>query len=135
MLRSLPSPFLVIFVVCFHAAAAEVALLVATTREWPDPFAAGLAFIAFLIGPLLFLSVMAWRRRANPDRVHFLTMFAVAIALLGVALFAVRLIADDELLKSPVFNPARVPLLQWLIVLAAWTRVNAIESREKRRRG
>ena len=118
---------------CLLAATGEVALLLATV-PLPEPVAAGAAFIAFLVGPMLFLAVAAWRRRANPARIRFLFIVAVVIAALGLAVFAIRAVVGTETLKNPALNPAFVPLGQWLVVLAAWMRVNAIESREKRRR-
>ena len=119
---------------CLLAAAGEVALLLATIPEWPQPFAAGLAFVLFLIGPLVFLAVIVWRRRANPGRIRLLFIVSVAVASVGLAVFAIRAVVGNKTLKHPALNPAFVPLGQWLIVLAAWMRVNTAESREKRRR-
>lgn len=119
--------------VCLLAAAGEVALLLSNVNL-PEPLSAGIAFLAFLVGPLVFLSVAVWRRRANPAHVRLLFIVALVISFIGLGVFAVRTAASDELLKSPALNPALVPLVQWLVVLAAWMRVNAIESREKRRR-
>ena len=41
---------------------------------------------------------------------------------------------DPETRKSAALNPALPPLVQWLVVLAAWGRVNALDNREKRSR-
>ena len=120
-------------IVCLLAAVGEVALLLATATL-PEPIAAGAAFIAFLIGPMLFLSVLVWRRRANPARIRLLFIVAVVAAVVGLAVFAIRAVASDEMLKNPALNPAFVPLGQWLLVLATWMRVNTADSREKRRR-
>jgi hypothetical protein len=124
--------------VCLLAAAGEVAILLSTTKL-PEPLATGLAFVAFLVGPPVFLAVMAWRRRANLVRSRSLFLFAAFVAVAGLAAYglaAYQLRSDDPATRrNPLLNPALVPLAQWLVVLAGWVRVNAIEKQEKRRRG
>src|SRR6187402_2757934 len=97
---------------CLLAAAGEVTLLLSNVTL-PEPLPAGVAFLVFLVGPMLFLSVIVWRRRANPDRVRLLFIVAMVVAVIGVAVFARRAVAGDETLKSPALNPALVPLVQW----------------------
>jgi hypothetical protein len=117
------------------AAAGEVGLLAAAITDWPPFFPEGLAFLVFLVGPPAFLSVVAWRRRAHPARSRFLFVVAVVVAVVGLATSVIHLTADTETRRGNwLLNPAVVPLAQWLVVLAAWLRVTAAESREKRRR-
>ncbi len=121
-----------VLAICALAAAGETALLLADAKL-PDPLLAGLAFLAFLIGPFAFLALAAWRRRAIPARVTSLLIVSLIVASLGLTAFALRTVVSAEVQKNPALNPAVVPLLQWLVVLAIWFRINAIEAREKRR--
>jgi hypothetical protein len=132
MPRSTPRRAIVTVVVCLLAAAGEVALLTSAV-PLPEPVAAGLAFVAFLVGAPVFLAVLAWRRRDKPDRVKLLFVVSLVIGIGGLVLFTVRAFADDETLRHPALNPAVVPLGQWMVVLVAWFRVTAADAREKRR--
>ncbi|HJZ59523.1 MAG TPA: hypothetical protein VKE74_31555 [Gemmataceae bacterium] len=123
-------------VVCLLAAVGEVGLLAATITDWQNFFPVGLAFVAFLVGPLVFLAVVAWRRRANPIRSRSLFHFAIVVTVAGLVAYGIaadELRSDPEARRNPLLNPTLVPLGQWLVVLAGWVRVNAIEKQEKRR--
>jgi hypothetical protein len=120
--------------VCLFGSAGEVALLAATIPEWAEFFPVGAAFLAFLVGPLVFLAVVAWRRRSHPARTRSLFHLAVVVAAVGLVALTVHLLADPEMRRNPLFNPAVVPLAQWVVVLFAWMRLNAAERIERRRR-
>lgn len=119
-------------IVCLLGSLGELALLAPTIPDWADFFPVGIAFVAFLIGPLLFLALVAWRRRTHAIRSRSLFQLAVAVVGVGVAAFAVHLVADPEMRKNPLLNPAVVPLAQWVLVLFTWLRLNAFERIEKR---
>ena len=120
-------------VLCLAAAAGEVGLLAATITDWDAFFPVGVAFLGFLVGPLVFLAVVAWRRRTHVDRTRWLLRLAAVVAAAGLAGFTIHLVADAELRKNPLLNPAVVPLGQWVLVLFAWLRITAAERIEKRR--
>lgn len=120
------------FTVCLLGSAAELALLAATIPDWKDFFPVGSAFVAFLVGPLAFLSVVAWRRRSHPARTRSLFRLAVVVVALGLSAMTVHFVADAEMRKNPLLNPAVVPLAQWVLVLFSWMRLSAFERIEKR---
>lgn len=120
-------------IVCLLGAIAELALLLAAVPPGDEFASTGLAFLTFLVGPLVFLAVVAWRRRTHPGRSRWLFTLANVVASLGLIALAIHFRTDAETRKHPLLNPAFVPLVQWVIVLFAWLRLSAFERIEQRR--
>lgn len=119
---------------CGVAAAGEVGLWAAALdRRLLGPMAGVL--VAFLVGPLLFLALMAWRRRARPA---WARRFLALAAVLGAAGLGVlgwdcyRYHTDPEFRNVRSMNAVLVPLGQWAAVLLVWLLVVACEAHEKR---
>ena len=101
-------------------------LIVVTLTEPP--------LLLFVLGPLLFLVVIAWRRRTHAVRSRRIHGVAVGvgtfgIAALGVAFLTSRNRPDPD---SPPLAPMIVPLVQWAIILWIWIAISRQESAEKR---
>jgi uncharacterized membrane protein YhaH (DUF805 family) len=121
-------------VVSLAAAAGAVALSVAIAEAWAS---GGLQpmFLAFLAGPLVFLALLAWRRREHAARSKMLFHLAVilAIAGLGVLLYDfIRFRNEPNGKHVPHMHPLIVPLVQWFAVLIVWVVLVVKEGREKR---
>ena len=119
--------------VALLAAGAEVALGWATAEAWAPQGSPLL--LAFLAGPLVFLSLLAWRRRDHPARSWLLFRLAAVLATLGLAILAfdfVRFRKEPPGQHAPHTHPLIVPLVQWLAVLAVWITLVVKEGREKR---
>ncbi len=112
----------------------EAAIQAFMTTEWADVGSLALVF-AFLIGPPLFLALLAWRRRTHRDRSRLLFGVAIAVAVggLGVLGFDLyRFSTDPQFRKTPNMNGLIVPLVQWVVVAAVWLWLVVQEGREKR---
>jgi crotonobetainyl-CoA:carnitine CoA-transferase CaiB-like acyl-CoA transferase len=121
-------------VVALLAAAAEVGLSVATTSAAPPPVPWLVFLMAFLVGPLAFLALLAWRRRAHPGRARLVlvaTVLAAAagVGVLGTDYFFSRTDPNRRVLGG---NPVILPLLQWVAALAVWGGLEVAERRGKR---
>jgi hypothetical protein len=121
-------------VVIVFAAVAEVGLSVAATSAAPPPAAWQAMLLAFLAGPLAFLGLLAWRRRAHPGRSRWLFAATVLVAAAGVGVlgtdyFRSRTDPTRRLLGD---NPVALPVLQWVAALAVWGFLVVAERREKR---
>jgi hypothetical protein len=90
---------------------------------------------AFLIGPPLFLALLAWRRRTHPARSRLLFVAAVLVAIggLGVLGFDLyRFKTDPQFRKTPNMNGVIVPFVQWGVIVVVWLGLVIQEGREKR---
>lgn len=116
------------------AAVAEGALAALTISDWSAGGANALLF-AFLVGPLLFLALTAWRRRTHPTRSRLLFYVTVAVAaggliVLGTDLY--RFNTDVQFRRAPNMHGVLVPVVQWVVILVVWLWLVIQESREKR---
>ena len=112
----------------------ETVLLALMTVEWDDVGSLALVF-AFLVGPALFLALLAWRRRAHRDRSRVLFGVAVALAVGGLGVLGFDLYrfgTDPQFRRTPNMNGQLVPLVQWVAVAAVWLWLVVQEGREKR---
>lgn len=91
--------------------------------------------IVFVAGPFAFLAALAWRRRTHPSRTQRLATIALGIGTFGIAAFAIACYQSRAGAQpgGPSIAPLAVPLVQWLIIIAAWIALVREESREKRR--
>ena len=111
----------------------EVALLALMTTDWSNVGGQVLLF-AFLVGPPLFLAVLAWRRRTDTDRTRALFLVAVAVAVGGFAVLGFDLYrfgTDRQFRLTPNMNHVLVPAVQWVAVGAVWGWLVVAEGREK----
>ena len=116
-------------------ALAESVLLALMTTNWSNIRLHVLLF-AFLMGPPLFLAMLAWRRRTHPERSRVLFIVAAVIAVGGFAVLGYdlyRFNTDRQFRLKPNMNNVIVPLVQWGIVGAVWLWLVIAEAREKRR--
>lgn len=112
----------------------EAALVALRTTDWSNVGAQVLLF-AFLVGPPLFLAMLAWRRRTHPQcsRVLFFVAAIVAVggfAVLGYDLY--RFHNDPQFRRVANMNGVLVPLVQWGAVGVVWVWLVVAEAREKR---
>jgi hypothetical protein len=97
------------------AALGEAALQALVITDWSNPRRHALLF-AFLAGPLLFLALLAWRRRKHESRSRVLFAIAVLIAAGGLGALGVnpyRFSADAAFRKGTNMTGLVVPLAQW----------------------
>jgi hypothetical protein len=111
-----------------------VALAAAAITDWSSAGAHALLF-AFLAGPLLFLALMAWRRRAHAQRSRVLFVVALPCALgglsaLGWHAYRFHTVPEAKFERSDV--GLAVPLGQWVAILLVWLWLLISEAREKR---
>src|SRR5262245_22118469 len=109
---------------CGIAAAVETLLVLSISEP---------AILFFVLGPLAFVIVIAWRRRTHLARSRRIHGVAVGIASFGIAMFGVAFLMhrrDPQADSAPV-APLIVPLVQWLVVLYVWIAIARAESREK----
>ncbi len=112
----------------------ETALRALVTTEWSNVGAQILLF-AFLIGPPLFLAMLAWRRRTHRERSRVLFVVAAVVAVGGFAVLGYdfyRFSTDRQFRQTPNMNGVTVPLVQWGVVGAVWVWLVVAEAREKR---
>jgi hypothetical protein len=115
----------------------EVAMLALMTTDWSQVGAVVLLFV-FLIGPPLFLALLAWRRRTHPkrSRILFATAVVVAVGGLGVLGFNLyRFSTDPAFRRTPNMAGLIVPLVQWGVIMVVWVKLVVSETREKRAAG
>ncbi len=97
---------------------------------------ANVLVLAFLAGPLAFLAMLAWRRRAHASRSRVLFFVALAVAIGGLVVFGFdcyRYRTDAAVRLKPNMNGLIVPIVQWVAILAVWLWFVRQESRDKRR--
>lgn len=113
------------FLACGITAVVEAIIVVAITEP---------AILLFVLGPLAFLALIAWRRRAHVARARRLHGIAVGIGMFGIASFGVAFILqrNNPAPEAVPIAPLVVPVVQWLIVLWAWIGIARQEAREKR---
>jgi hypothetical protein len=112
----------------------EGALQALVTTNWSNVGAQVFLF-AFLVGPLLFLGVMAWRRRGHPGRSRLLFGVAAVCAVGGFGVLGFNLYrfsTDEAFRRKPNMAGLLVPLVQWIIIVAIWLGLVIQEAREKR---
>ena len=110
---------------CGIAAAVESLILVSIAEP---------ALLLFVLGPLAFLLVIAWRRRTHLARARRILGVAVGVAAFGIAGLGVAFLMhqNNPQPDSPPLAPTFVPLAQWLVVIYVWIAIARQESREKR---
>lgn len=121
-------------VLALLTAVGEVALAASAISDWSQPGAHALLF-AFLAGPLLFLALMAGRRRAHTGRTKVLFAVALLCALGGLSALAwraYRFHAVPEAKFERNDSGLIVPLVQWGAILLVWLWLLVVEAREKR---
>jgi hypothetical protein len=112
----------------------EAALVGLVTTDWSNVGGQVLLF-AFLVGPLVFLAVLAWRRRTHPGRSRLFFVLAVLCAVggLGVLGFNLyRFYTDEGFRRSPNMSRLLVPIVQWALIGSVWLGLVIQEAREKR---
>lgn len=115
-------------------ACGEVGFSAATVTDWSQPGAHALLF-AFLAGPLLFLALMAWRRRAHAARTKVLFAVALVCAVCGLLVLGARAAtfgAREGYRFERSDTGLVVPLVQWVAILLVWFWLLVTEAREKR---
>jgi hypothetical protein len=118
----------------FATALGEAVLHGLTITDWSNAGAHALLF-AFLVGPPLFLALMAWRRRDHAARSRVLFVVAAVLAAGGLGALAFtyyRFSTDAQFRKEPNTVGLVVPLAQWAAVMAVWLWLAVEEAREKR---
>jgi hypothetical protein len=121
--------------VCGLAAAGELGLWLAALDAPAAVLPAGLLLAAFLVGPVLFLALLAWRRKGHPVRPRRFLVLALLLAAVGLGVLGwdcYRYRTDPEFRTVRNMNGVVVPLVQWAAVLAVWVGVVVRETREKR---
>jgi hypothetical protein len=113
----------------------ESALVALMTTEWANVGAQILLFV-FLVGPLVFLAVLTWRRRNHPtrSRVLFFVTALVAVGGMGVLGYDLyRFNTDRQFRLKPNMNGVLVPVVQWVVIVGVWVWLVIVEAREKQR--
>jgi hypothetical protein len=111
----------------------EAVLQSLVISDWSNPGAHALLF-AFLLGPPLFLALLAWRRRERAGRTRVLFVVAILIAVGGLGVLGFNLYrfgTDPQFRKEPNTSGLLVPLAQWAVVMGVWFWLVAAEAREK----
>ena len=120
---------------CGVTAAGELALLAGVTPDINLASPGGAILLGFVLGPPLFLALLAWRRRAHAPRARVLFAVAAVVAAMGLGLLGYdyyRYRTDAVFRVTPGRNPMLLPMAQWVIVFAAWGPIVAAERREKK---
>jgi glucan phosphoethanolaminetransferase (alkaline phosphatase superfamily) len=113
----------------------EATLQALVTTEWSQSIGPHVLLFAFLVGPPLFLALLAWRRREHAARSRLLFFVAVLIAVGGLSVLGYNLYrfnTDAEFRKTPNMSGLIVPLVQWGVIMAVWLALVIQEGREKR---
>ena len=119
---------------CVVAATSGVALAMATAAAW-SPAGPLVPQLAFMVGPLLFLVLLAWRRRNHLTRSRFLFGLALVAAVGGLGVLGVdyiRFCNEPPNSHTSHAHPLIVPIVQWVLVMVAWIFLAIQEGREKR---
>jgi hypothetical protein len=109
-------------------------VLLALMADWSNVGARALLF-AFLIGPALFVALLAWRRREHAARSRVLFATAGVVALIGFTILGAdlyRVNTDPVFRRAPNSHATSVPLAQWAVVGLVWVWLVISEAREKR---
>src|SRR5687768_2043473 len=104
------------------ATAIGEAALLALMTDWSS-VGRQVLLLAFLVGPALFVALLAWRRRAHAARSRVLFATAGVVALVGSAVLGAdlyRVNTDPEFRRTPNSHAASATLAQWVIVGAVW---------------
>jgi len=86
------------------------------------------------LGPLLFLVVVVWRRRAHRVRTQRLAGLALGVGAFGIVALAVGCFYPRKNPDQPSVAPLFVPLTQWFTILFVWFKMVREESWEKRQK-
>jgi len=111
----------------------ETALQALMTTDWSQVGRLALSF-ALLVGPPLFLALVAWRRQNHPARSRLLFGVAAVVAVGGLGVLGLdlyRFSTDPEFRKTPSTNGLLVPLVQWALIVVVWLVLVVQESRER----
>ena len=112
----------------------EAALYGLVITDWSQVGGVALVF-AFLIGPALFVALLAWRRRTHPVRSRVLFGLAVVIAVVGLSVLGYdlyRFDADPQFRQKPNMHSLIVPMVQWGMIGVVWFWLVVQEAQEKR---
>ncbi|QJW96416.1 hypothetical protein [Frigoriglobus tundricola] len=112
----------------------EAALYALVITDWSQVGGMVLVF-AFLIGPPLFVALLAWRRRTHPVRSRVLFGLAVVIAVGGLSVLGFDLYrfgTDPQFRQTPNMHGLIVPMVQWGAIGVVWFWLVVQEAREKR---
>ncbi len=112
----------------------EAALQALVVTDWSNPGAHAMLF-AFLVGPQLFLALLAWRRRAHERRSRVLFAVAALTAIGGLGALGFHLYCfntDAAYRKEPSMIGLIVPLAQWVVMVAVWLWLVICEGAERR---
>ena len=96
--------------------------------------ATDLPLLLFLAGPLLFLGLLAWRRRDHPGRSRTILWSTVGVSVCGLLALGVhcyRFHTDPAVRGGLGLVPRLVPLAQWVVVVAVWLGIVRAEAAEK----
>jgi hypothetical protein len=118
---------------CVVAAGSEVIIALAAKGD-KSPNRLTVPQLAFVAGPLLFLALLAWRRRRNPACSRLLFWVALMTAICGLLLpgFNYLLARIDRPNRSASgAYPLIVPLIQWVVVMGTWVALAIQEGRGK----
>jgi uncharacterized membrane protein len=118
---------------CVLAASGQVGLVLAMT-DGNAGVAADVPLLLFLAGPLLYLALLAWRRRDHPGRSRSLLRATLGVAvcgLLALGLHCYRFHTDPAVRGGLNLVPRLVPLAQWVVVVAVWLSLVRAEAAEK----
>lgn len=121
-------------IVSVNATVIGVALAAAAMAAL-SPNGPGLPQLAFVAGPLLFLALLAWRRRNHlaRSRLIFWLDLVIAVGGLGILTFDYFHIRNEQPnLQTLRTHPLVVPLIQWAVVGGVWLILVIQEGREKR---
>jgi len=115
------------------AAASGVVIAANTVAAWPQsgPQATQLAFMA---GPLLYLAVLAWRRRNYAARSRFLFWLTIILVCGGLGFLGIGYVQFRHAQPNQVTwraHPLIVPVVQWVVVVVTWLVLVIQEGREK----
>ena len=116
------------------AALGEALLQALMITDWSQ--VGSVAFVlAFLVGPPLFLALLAWRRRDHAARSRVLSGVAGVVAVGGLGVLGLdlyRFSTDAQFRRTPNMHGLIVPLVQWGVIVAVWLWLVIQEGREKR---